>query len=268
MDLNRLKDKFPEKDIEWRVQSAGRNSNGEWALVLAYVTNRAIMDRLDEVCGPESWSNEFEKGPDGGVICGISIKVARGSDGNGEHEWSRWVTKWDGAENSDIESVKGGLSNSMKRAGVQWGIGRYLYNLPVTFAKISDHGKNKAKYKDKDGSEHWFKWDPPDLPNEFLPEPREQDEGDLRDAKNTTRQYLEDNKAVIGMDVVDPWYLDIDTTDSIDRIREIYKQAKAIVKKYELAQLKDNIIETFEGDDITEDYKNKKAQDVDEEGFF
>ena len=249
MDLKRLKDKFEEKDIEWRVQSAGRNSNGEWAMVLAYVTNRAIMDRLDDVCGPSNWYNEYEKGPDGGVICGLYIRCFREE----EDKWDRWVVKWDGAENTDIESVKGGLSNSMKRAGVQWGIGRYLYDLPAMWAKVSDRGKNKAKFKDRDGSEHWFKWDPPDLPNEFLPGPRNENGTDLDDAVNQTRRFLDDNKAVIGADVTDSWSLDLDTATSIERVRDIFKQAKRAVKDYELAQLKDNIVKTFDGEVVEQD---------------
>ena len=121
----KLQAPFKADEIEWRVQSSGKNEKGVWALVLAYVSNRAIMDRLDDVFGVGGWQNRFDKAPDGGVICGLSAKIG-----------SEWVTKWDGAENTDIESVKGGLSNSMKRSAVQWGIGRYLYKLEVCFAKL------------------------------------------------------------------------------------------------------------------------------------
>lgn len=156
MDLKRLTEVFVPTDIEWRVQRSGKGSKGVWAMVLAYVTNRAIQQRLDDVCGPENWKNEFVKAPDGGVLCGISIKTSSGE----------WVTKWDGAENTDIEAVKGGLSGSMKRAAVQWGIGRYLYNLDATFATITDDGKNSGKLKD--GT--FFKWNPPTLPDWALPQ--------------------------------------------------------------------------------------------------
>jgi len=122
--------------------------------VLAYVTNRAIMDRLDEVAGPGNWKNEFREGPGGGVLCGISIRLA-----------GEWITKWDGAENTDIEGVKGGLSGAMKRAAVQWGIGRYLYNLDEGWANIHDGGQFSARSKDG----KWFKWDPPMLPDWALP---------------------------------------------------------------------------------------------------
>jgi len=130
--LERLSRVFQEHDLEWRVQSCGVTSGGKpWAKVLCYVTNRAIMNRLDEVCGPEGWKNEYRdwhqlgssRPSETSQLCGISIKVG-----------DEWITKWDGAQCSDFEPIKGGLSDAMKRAAVQWGIGRYLYELPVTFA--------------------------------------------------------------------------------------------------------------------------------------
>jgi len=158
-ELTRLRDPFAPEDIEWRVQTAGEKNGKPWARVLAYVTNRAIMDRLDEVVGPADWQNVYREGPAGGVICGLSVRVAR-ADGTSE-----WVTKWDGAENSDVEPVKGGLSNSMKRAAVQWGLGRYLYDLEEGWAQVHDGGRFSAKTKDG----KWFKWDPPTMPEWALP---------------------------------------------------------------------------------------------------
>ena len=155
LDLGKLKEVFPPEDIEWRIQSSGKKQNDEiWAKVLAYITNRAIMDRLDKVCGPENWKNSFTAAPNGGTLCGLSIKVG-----------NEWITKWDGAENTDFEAVKGGLSGAMKRAGVQWGIGRYLYKLPTGWANITPSGRHSDKLKD--GT--WFKWDPPPLPKWALP---------------------------------------------------------------------------------------------------
>lgn len=162
VNISALSDPFEARDVEWRAQSTGKTRDGKpWIKVLAYIDNRAIMDRLDDVCGPENWRNEFATGPHGGVLCGISILVARD---NGSFEW---VTKWDGAENTDIEGVKGGLSGSMKRAGYQWGIGRYLYNLEEGFGVVSPAGAHYVKAGDKHGEA--FKWDAPRLPAWALP---------------------------------------------------------------------------------------------------
>lgn len=168
MDLNKLDEPFAVEDIEWRVQQCGIASSGPWVMVLCYVTNRAIMKRLDEVCGKAGWRNEYHDIPNnGGVECGISIKV------DGE-----WITKWDAAENTQVEAVKGGRSGAMKRAAVQWGIGRYLYQLEERFAVCSterNNGWNKAAHKDKKTNKFvnlW--WKTPELPKWALPpDPRD-----------------------------------------------------------------------------------------------
>ena len=160
--LNNLRIPFPEEDIEWRIQQSGLSNGMPWALVLAYVTNRAIMDRLDDVVGPENWTNDFTQSPNGGVLCTLGVRIEDG-----------WVYKTDGADNTEIERVKGGLSNAMKRAGVQWGIGRYLYKLPVTFAKFEVEGMFKTKI---DGSP--YRLNPPSLEEEFLPPKHKTKKGD------------------------------------------------------------------------------------------
>lgn len=158
--LEDLQRPFDSQDIEWRIGRSGKNGDKFWAMALAYLTNRAIMSRLDSVFSPGGWRNEFKEwgvGGKDGVLCGISCKL------DGE-----WVTKWDGAENTDIESVKGGLSDAMKRCAVQWGIGRYLYNLDETFCECSaekQKGWNYAKTKDQG----IFYWKTPDLPAWALP---------------------------------------------------------------------------------------------------
>ena len=154
VNLAALKEPFPADHIEWRLQSSGEKNGKVWAICLAYVTNRAIMDRLDDVVGPGNWKNEFREGPGGGVLCGISIRI------DGE-----WVCKWDGAENTDVEAVKGGLSGASKRAAVQWGIGRYLYDLEEGFAVVTENGKLRGKTKN--GTT--FRWNPPALPAWALP---------------------------------------------------------------------------------------------------
>ena len=152
---------FHPYDIEWRISQCGMGrNNAPYAKVLAYVTNRAIMDRLDSVIGPDKWKNEFMPAPGGGVMCGISIRL------NDE-----WITKWDGADNTNIEAVKGGLSGAMKRAAVQWGIGRYLYRLTENYAVISDQGAHYQRASTQGRNQYpAFRWDAPKLPDWAIPE--------------------------------------------------------------------------------------------------
>jgi hypothetical protein len=140
MNLSELKKPFDVEDIEWRIQRSGISSGKPWAMVLAYVTNRAIMNRLDEVVGPEYWMNRFMECESGAIECGIGIKCG-----------DEWIWKYDAADPTHVEATKGGRSAAMKRTAVHWGIGRYLYMLDATFAEcqvdrpMEREGWNKAK---------------------------------------------------------------------------------------------------------------------------
>lgn len=158
-DLKKLKEFFPEDSLEWLPKSVGKKNNGEyWAMVVPYITRVAVMDRLDEVCGPENWKDSYEQGPGGGVLCHLSIRI------NGE-----WITKCDGAENTQVESIKGGISDAFKRAASRWGVARYLAMLPRFYAYVHKDGKSTAKYKPNKGATEVFRYDPPRLPVEWVP---------------------------------------------------------------------------------------------------
>ena len=128
-----LRKPFAPEDLEWRLQQAFEEKMR--GIAVPYVTNRAIQNRLDEAVGPENWYNDYKPwhgaGKKEAQLCGIAIYF----EGRG------FITKWDGAEDSDIEPVKGGLSDSMKRAAVQWGIGRVLYNMDTVWVNIEKRGK-------------------------------------------------------------------------------------------------------------------------------
>lgn len=142
---------FHPDDIEWRVGAT--NADKTKGIALAYVTNRAIQNRLDEIFGPFGWKNEFREWKEQSQLCGISIKFG-----------DEWITKWDGADDSNTEATKGGLSDAMKRAGYQWGIGRYLYKLENMWVPIKPQGKSYALVYE------------PKLPNWALPEELREDE--------------------------------------------------------------------------------------------
>lgn len=129
-----LREPFAPEDLEWRLQTTLEEKMR--GLAVPYVTNRAIQSRLDDVVGPENWHNEYKPwhgtSKKDAQICGIAIYF----------ENRGWVQKWDGAEDSDVEPVKGGLSDSMKRAAVQWGVGRVLYNMDTVWVDIEKRGKS------------------------------------------------------------------------------------------------------------------------------
>lgn len=120
---------FPLADVHFRPGATNREKTQ--ALALAYLDARAIMDRLDEVVGPENWKDEYTSWEGKGMLCRLSLRI------DGE-----WVGKEDAAEATDIEPVKGAVSDALKRAAVKWGIGRYLYNLDNAWVKCEERGRS------------------------------------------------------------------------------------------------------------------------------
>lgn len=145
----KLTDEFLESELEWKPQNTGSGPKGVWAMVLCYVSARAIQNRLDAVFGVLGWRDtyRFEKN---GVICELSVY---------DNEKKEWITKENGSPETDIESFKGGISSAFKRvASSGFGIGRYLYDLGTTFAEVSNNktqGWNQAKTKE--GIKFWWK---------------------------------------------------------------------------------------------------------------
>jgi len=165
-----LADPFEAHDIEWRVQQSGvSGSSKPWVMVIPYITNRAIQQRLDDVVGINGWKNEFKEATSGkGYLCGLSIRFG-----------DEWITKWDGSEYTQVEALKGALSGAMKRTAVQFGIGRYLYSLDTEFATcnpVESRFKANGEFisiplnkSNKGGPRMNAEWFPPILPDWALP---------------------------------------------------------------------------------------------------
>lgn len=138
--IKRLREPFSSKEIEWKIQVTTQDKAR--GMVVAYMDARAVQRRLDEVVGPFNWKNVYSLWHDNSQICGISIF---------NDDRNEWVTKFDGAENSDIEPIKGGLSDSFKRAATTWGIGRYLYEMEGVWVEIEPKGRSFVIRQDQYG---------------------------------------------------------------------------------------------------------------------
>ena len=102
-------------EIEWRVQS--QTSTGK-LIVVPYINNRCVMHRFDAAFGPENWTSEFRE-ISNGFLCRLTVTIN-----------DRIIYREDGASKTNIEPEKGGISDAMKRAAVQFGLGRCLYDYP------------------------------------------------------------------------------------------------------------------------------------------
>ena len=111
--------------------------------LLLYKTSRVDMAILDETFGPMNWQKRHVKYDDI-VFCEISIK---------NPDTGEWVTKMDGGAPSKNEPIKGAISDSTKRCGFCWSIGRELYSAPylrVPIEKVNVYqDRDKKKVKDR-----------------------------------------------------------------------------------------------------------------------
>ena len=92
------------------------------ALAVAFVDSRAIMHRLDTVFGIAGWQDSYQLVAGGSVVCTLSVRI------DGE-----WISKTDVGSPSEQpdpgDKLKAAFADSLKRAAVKIGIGRYLYRL-------------------------------------------------------------------------------------------------------------------------------------------
>lgn len=109
--------------------------------ILLYKNARCDMNILDETVGPFNWQRDHKE-LKGNMYAGISIF---------DENKGIWVTKWDCGAESNTEAEKGEASDSFKRAGFNWGIGRELYTSPFVWFKSE---QLKTLYQD-DKTKKW-----------------------------------------------------------------------------------------------------------------
>jgi hypothetical protein len=129
MNIQDLHKPFGPDKISWRLGSVSKTAKR--GMALAYIDARDVMERLDEVCGPENWQDTYSETAKGRMICTIQIKIG-----------GEWIGKTDGAGETDVEGEKGAISDAFKRAAVKWGIGRYLYDLKAPWVAVVEKGKS------------------------------------------------------------------------------------------------------------------------------
>lgn len=113
---------------KWKIQTISKNKPK--AQCVAYIDARDVMDLLDKAVGIENWKDEYRY-ENNQWLCGLSIRSESGE----------WVTKWDTGTAGEFEAEKSAISDSFKRAGVKWGIGRFLYDLDFQWVDTNEAKK-------------------------------------------------------------------------------------------------------------------------------
>jgi hypothetical protein len=127
--LGALAAPFSPDEVDWRP--AGKAGASSRAHVVCYVDARAVQDRLDSVLGPLGWAFDWQPVAtnDAGELVTCKGTLTIGG-----------VSKSDVGTASSYEPSKGAVSDALKRASVLWGVGRYLYALPVATVTLDAQG--------------------------------------------------------------------------------------------------------------------------------
>lgn len=67
---------FRGDQVSWRVGSTSKDKTK--GMALAYIDARDVMDRLDEVCGPDGWQCRYSELSGGKTVCEIGIRTTAG----------------------------------------------------------------------------------------------------------------------------------------------------------------------------------------------
>lgn len=125
-------------EVECRVGVCKQNGLS----LLLYKDARADMKLLDETVGAMNWQRYHSRD---NANCTISIW---------DEDKKQWVSKEDTGAESNTEKEKGLASDSFKRAGTNWGIGRELYTAPFIWVSSLD-----CDIKPKDGGKGYTTYD-------------------------------------------------------------------------------------------------------------
>ncbi len=217
--FDKLKAPFPPEKISWRV--GARTQDKKKGIALAYIDARDVMERLDDVVGPENWQDRYEF-HGSRTVCYLSLRL------EGE-----WIIKADGAGDSDVEAEKGAISDALKRAAVKWGIGRDLYDMPNLWVDLKNEKfiePSEIEKKLFPALEELTKGNVPVVEEKYTPAQRE------TQSVIITRLHMCQNdvemdslvdelsKAIEGL----PEEMSSQINDQIQNLRDLLKQGKTI----------------------------------------
>lgn len=126
-----LRAPFAAAAVKWKIE-ANPKEGKTLALVVAYLDARDVAERLDDAAGGDWWDDYTipQRGDHKNLECRLTVCG---------------VTRVDVGES---DSTKDLYSDAFKRAAVKFGIGRFLYRLPIIYAQAEQFGKTWSVTKD------------------------------------------------------------------------------------------------------------------------
>ena len=136
----RLTERFTEP--RWRVQETTKERQGKFypegtrGMLVPYITARDVHRRLDELVGAQHWSTDYTilDAATLAVECRLTIGGISKSD-----------VGYPLQKSDSAQALKEAYSDATKRAAIQWGIGRWLYEMELQWVDLDRKGQPTYK---------------------------------------------------------------------------------------------------------------------------
>lgn len=131
VDLSQVSDAlrapFGPDEERYRIGPCWTQGGTRFTRPLAFIDARAVFERLDAAVGAAGWTSDLERLAAGVYLCRLTVLgVTRADVGM--------------AGENESEKEKSGASDAIKRAAVQFGIGRYLYTTDLPPVQLERRG--------------------------------------------------------------------------------------------------------------------------------
>ena len=160
----RLAEPFSPDEVMFRAGSVNRDKKR--AQALPYAEPRVYEDRLNDVLGPD-WSCRFTPWGEKRLLCELSIQVTQ------ENGTTREITRTSTGEFDDKDKIAQGTSaeaQAFKRACSKFGLGRYLYDVPIAWVGYDENGRRLTETPTLERAKPGPSG-PSSLPERFDPQP-------------------------------------------------------------------------------------------------
>lgn len=131
--------KLTPSEVEVRINQVSE----KYTQLLLYKTARTDAILLDETVKAENWQSDYKQIKED-IYAGIGIY---------DESKQQWVWKWDTGTAGNFEPEKSIASDSFKRAGFKWGIGRELYTAPKI--AVMNEVIGGVYSRDSGGKKYW-----------------------------------------------------------------------------------------------------------------
>lgn len=146
-----LQEPFPIKFLSWTIIATNKDNTD--ALVSPYIGRHHIMARFDDVLGPMNWQTGVV-GQIGYLIKGIGIRTEKSQE---------WVWRWEPGvyiaatdKNRKRIEVLGSATVGLRRAAIEWGVGRYLKFITAKWVPYDSYAKKIREAPHIENINHWW----------------------------------------------------------------------------------------------------------------